>query len=114
MKKTFSLEHKTCTYYKDLTPEETKTVLENVRKWSGDSDFYAKTEANLNNENCGTTIITNNQILVLLSPQTSKGELLNTLAHETRHVVDSLVAENPEICPAQLTGDLFMHFADWL
>lgn len=114
MKRTLRLGNKICTFYKDLTQEESENVLAQVKKWSKNADFCAKTEKNLQTDNCGTTILTSKRAVVILSNQTSKAEMLNTFAHEVRHVVDAIIAETPGISPAQLTGDIFSHFADWL
>ena len=84
-----------------------------VRRMPKGAEFWAKTEKNLMSRNCGSTIVTDKRVIVLIGPQDSKAELLNTLAHEVRHVVDS-VATGAAKSPAQITGEIFSTFADWL
>lgn len=114
MKRTIKIGDKTCTFYKNLSPEETNDVMLLIKHLCHNSDLCSETEKNLKTENCGSTIITSKRAIVLLSKQTSKAELLNTFAHEVRHVVDAFIENMPGISPAQLTGDIFSHFADWL
>lgn len=104
---------KTCTFYKDITADELAEIRRLTNKWQKDGDLWAKTKKNLECENCGSTIITSKHILVVMSRQTSRSEFLNTLAHEVRHVVDTLTSDG-QTSPAQLTGHIFSHFADFV
>lgn len=113
MKIEFSIADKICTIYKDFSVTELAEVRSTLKRWDGSGDLWAKTQENMRAENHGSTIVTDKHILVILSPQTSKAELLNTLAHETRHIVDSIVTDDKRSA-AELTGNIFSRFAEWL
>lgn len=112
MKIEMNIGGKSCVFFKDITPEERTYILSALKRITKDSAIIEKTTENLDAENRGTTISTDKRVMVLIGPQSSKSEFLNTLAHEVRHVVDSLDIDN--VSPAQLTGEIFAHFADWV
>lgn len=114
MKKVIEIGDKKCCFFKDITPEEQTEINSMLTRWSTSvPDLKEKVMENLNHDNRGATVGTSKHIVVVLGPQTSKAELLNTLAHEIRHVVDIICADSNHI-PAELTGEIFSHFADWV
>lgn len=72
--------------------------------------------ANMETDNRGSTIanISRKLIRVFIGPQSSKAEMLNTLAHEIRHIVDTINEHTPVESVAELTGILMSRFADWV
>ena len=118
MKKTLRLgDFKAC-FYKDITPDEHASVFGLLDSWAVGDAILQKTVENVKTQNCGSTICNEGErhIIVLLGPQSSKAELLNTLSHEIRHVVDIIALHCPEshTSPACITGEITSHFADWL
>lgn len=106
-------------FYKDLSPEEHTAVFGLLRSWAVGDEVLQKSIENVRTHNCGSTIcnVEAKKIIVMLGPQSSKAELLNTLSHEIRHVVDIIAAHTaPEdhVSPASITGEITSHFADWL
>lgn len=78
--------------------------------------IMAQAKSNSQKENCGSTIsnISRKLIRVFVGPQTSKAEMLNTLSHEIRHVVDTIAEHTPIESAAELTGAITARFADWV
>lgn len=79
-------------------------------------DIVAQAYKNITATNAGSTIsnISQKCICSFISEQTSKAEMLNTLSHEIRHIVD-IISEHGEVeSPAELTGEITAHFADWV
>ena len=113
MKIEFEIAGKKCSFYKDCTEAEHAELRSLLSKWDKSGDLWTKTQENMRGQNHGSTIITSKHVLVVLSPQTSKAELLNTLAHETRHITDALAPEIDLPAP-EITGIIFSHYAEWL
>ncbi len=71
---------------------------------------------NLEHTNRGTTIANSTQrkIIVAISPQADKSEMMNTISHELRHVVDILCVNCNLENAAELTGTIASHLAEWV
>ena len=78
--------------------------------------ILAQAEENIKLKNAGSTLtnVSQKRICVLIAEQTSKAELLNTLSHEIRHIVDIITDGNGECSPANITGEITSYFADWV
>ena len=74
-------------YCMDIGAADMATISEKIDSLKAPSKMKEGAFINLSRENCGSTIAnqTQKKILVLISPQSSKAELINTLAHENRH-----------------------------
>ena len=74
----------------------------------------SQADENLTHENRGSTIANKAQrkILVLIGPQTSSAEMLNTIAHEVYHVVGIVCEDCAKEHGAWLSGEIMMRMAD--
>ncbi len=88
-------------------------INEKLKKLKVSDTVKVQAFENLNHENRGSTIanVTQKHILVLISPQTDKGQMLNTLAHEVHHVVDIICSDCTEENAAALSGEIMMRLA---
>lgn len=102
--------------YKDADSAEMKEINEKLTALRVSDTHKVMAFENLSNENRGSTIAnsTMRKILVLISPQSSREQNINTISHEIRHVVDILCAECNCEDAAHLTGEIAMRFTDWM
>lgn len=102
--------------YSDASDAEMREIGDTLTALRVSDSVKVQAFENLSHSNRGSTIANHTQrkILVLISPQTDKAQMLNTLAHEVRHVVDILCADCMEENTAHLSGEIMARFAEWV
>lgn len=101
-------------FYIKINESDKNAIQSKIKKMT--PEYQQKINDNLVNDNRGTTIanLSKKTICVLISNQTSKSEMLNTLSHEIRHVVDILCRNCNIEDAAYTTGEITSQFADLL
>lgn len=114
MKKAIKINDWKVSFYANVNDEEIKEIQSKTKNFSPEARI--KINDNLINENRGTTIARPKHkcIMVIIGKQSSKSEMLNTLSHEIRHVVDILCQNCNIENAAEITGNLTAQFADLL
>lgn len=115
MKKHIKIEsYDLCVYY-NPSDGEMREISEKISRLGASDTAKVKAFENLSHSNRGTTIANKRKkcILALISPQTSHSEYINTLSHETRHIVDTICEECGSENAAYLTGEIMGKLADW-
>ncbi len=96
--------------------EDCSEGLQRCKTMNIPEKILMQAESNIKMQNAGSTLtnVSQKRICVLMGEQTSKAELLNTLSHEIRHIVDIITDKKSDCSPANITGEITSYFADWV
>ncbi len=116
MKKTLKIKDWHICLYSQVDGGEMAEINKKLSALNVSDSVKVQAFENLSHSNRGSTIAnsTQHRILALISNQTDKSQMLNTLTHEVRHIVDIICSECMEEDAAYLSGEIMARLADWV